>query len=86
MNVLCAFDNQVLSKQDDALTNISPCSHEETDTRVFLHVQDAASKGFSKMKLRTVDTDVVVIGCALYDEIDGLQKLWMDFGVDKSRQ
>ena len=39
MNVLCAYDNQVLSKQDDSLTNVSPCSHKEADTRVFLHVQ-----------------------------------------------
>ena len=82
MNVLCALNNQALSKQDNVSTNLSPSSHEEADTRV----QDAASKGFSKVKLLTVDTDVVAIGWALYDEIDGLQELWIDFGIDKSRR
>ena len=67
------------------ITNLSLCSQEEAETRAFLHRQDIASNCFSKMKLRLVDTDVVVIGFALYDEFDGLQGLWMDFGVDKSR-
>ena len=78
--------HSTLPKLDGGLTNLSPCSHKEADTRVFLHVQDAASEGFGKMKLRTVDTDAVVIGCALYVEIEGLQELWMDFGVEKGRR
>ena len=32
MNVLCAYDNQVISKQIKNVANISPCTHEEGDT------------------------------------------------------
>ena len=53
MNMFCAFDNQAISKQNHNLTNISPCTHEEGDTRVFLHVQDAARHGSYKIKIRT---------------------------------
>ena len=33
-----------------------------------------------------MDTDVVIIGCALCDDIGGVQELCMYFGVDKSRR
>ena len=34
-------------------------AHEEVDTRMILHLADAVSKGFQKILLHTVDTDVV---------------------------
>ena len=43
------------------LTGLVPCSHEEADTRLFLHVADAVKKGYRKLLVRTVDTDVVVV-------------------------
>jgi len=86
MNMFCSFDNQAISKQNHNLTNISPCTQEKGDTRVFLHVQDAARHGSSKIKIRTVDTDVVVIGICLYGSIAGVEELWIDFGVGKNRR
>ena len=38
-----------------------PCSHEEADSRMCLHVKDALEKGARKKFVRTVDTDVIVI-------------------------
>ncbi len=35
--------------------------HEEADTRMCIHIQDAMQKGAKKILLRTVDTDVIVI-------------------------
>ena len=75
MNMFCAFDNQAISKQNHNLTNISPCTHKEGDTRVFLHVQDAARHGSSKIEIRTVDTDVVVIGIFFCGSIAGVGEL-----------
>ena len=63
------------------LTSLTPCSHEEADTRVFLHVGDAALKGHRKILIRTVDSDVVVLAIrafALLEEM--IEELWVGFG------
>ena len=56
-DVLCAMP------QID-LTGLVPCSHEEADIRLFLHVADAVKKGYRKLLVRTVDTDVIVVAIA----------------------
>ena len=40
---------------------MSPCSHEEVDSRIFLHTKDAEEKGLSRVVLKATDTDIVVI-------------------------
>ena len=40
---------------------MSPCSHEEADSRMLLHVTHAAKHGHHQILIRTVDTDVVVL-------------------------
>jgi len=86
LNLLCAYDDKVLSNQDHDLGMLSPCSQEEGDTRVFLHVQDMVRNGIRLVKLRTVDTDVIVIGLSLFEMITDLQELWIDFGTGKNRR
>ena len=49
-NVLC-------SSCETDLSNVSPCSQEEADVRLILHVADAEMQGKSKIIIRTVDTD-----------------------------
>ena len=46
------------------LTGLVPCSHEEADTRLFLRLTDAVKKGYKKLLVRTVNTDVVVVAIA----------------------
>lgn len=46
--------------------DLSPCKHEEADTRLILH---AAMCGFTKVMLSTFDTDVVVIAVATFHEL-----------------
>ena len=53
---------------DPDLSSLAPCSHEEADTRLFLHVADAARKGCKKICVLTVDTDVVVIAIAMFQD------------------
>jgi len=56
----------VLSKPSLPDTSgLSPCSHEEADTRMMLHAAHAAHTGHNKITIRTVDTDVVVLAVAL---------------------
>jgi len=39
------------------------------DTRIFLHVSDAANHGYSKVMIRTVDSDELVLAIAVVNEI-----------------
>ena len=62
------------------------CDHEEADTRLIVHVQDAVKNGFRTCLVRTVDTDVIVILVGkfyffktLCADID----IWVAFGTGK---
>ena len=45
------------------------CSHEEADTRLLLHAAHAAETGSSNVVIRSPDTDVAVLACALSSDI-----------------
>ena len=57
-----------------------PCRHEVADSRIFVHLADAVSKGYKKVSIRTVDTDVVAIAVAAVSEIS-VDELWIAFGT-----
>ncbi len=63
-------------------THLAPCNHEEADTRMILHLADAVDKGFLKILLRTVDSDVVVLCVAVVAKIS-VRELWIAFGTGK---
>jgi len=70
----------VLNTMADAdVTSLAPCSHEEADTRLLLHARDAVHKGHRKLYIRTVDTDVVVLAIAMFNQINP-DELWLAFG------
>ena len=69
IEVLCS-----LAESD--LTSLAPYSHEEADTRVLLHVADAVQNGMREMAIRTVDTDVVVLAVASFNNINP-DELWI---------
>ena len=49
---------------------------------MILHMADAVKKGFHKILLHTVDTDVVVVAVAAAAKLD-IQGLWVAFGTVK---
>lgn len=65
---------------------IAPCTHDEADTRMFVHLKHAVTLGFKEASLRTVDTDVVVIALYHFEELKelGLEKLYIEFGTGKN--
>ena len=63
---------------------IVPCTQEEADTRVFLHLQDMSRQGIRSIKIRTVNTDVVVIAIALFSKLS-LKELWIEFGTGNNK-
>ena len=61
---------------------ISPCSHEERDTRYKLHYRNAVDNWHIIAYLWTVDTDVVALAYHLFPATS-LQELWIWFGTGK---
>ncbi len=55
-----------------------PCTHEEADTRIFVHASDAADNGYGKISIRTVDSDVIVIAVSIFNDL-GISELWMSY-------
>ena len=82
--VIITYGRQVLttSSRDDT-SSLAPCTHEEADTTMLLHVQDAVQHGHNKILLRTVDTDVLVLAVAVVHQLseDEQLELWVAFGT-----
>ena len=82
--VISTYGKQVLSTlpRDDT-SSLAPCTHEEADTRMLLHVQDAVQQGHKKILLRTVDTDVLVLTVAVLYQLREHEQLdlWVAFGT-----
>jgi len=70
------------SANTESTSEIEPCDHEESDTRMFIHAAHAARHGHTKVVLQTVDTDVLVLAVAQTSHL-GLAELWSEFGVGK---
>ena len=62
-------------------SRLAPCDHEEADSRQMLHLTNAIDEGYQKILIRTVDTDVVVLGIAAAAN-SGVRELWLSFGTD----
>ncbi|XP_063543982.1 uncharacterized protein LOC134754187 isoform X2 [Cydia strobilella] len=76
----------VLSNSSRDKQKLEPCNHEEADTRMMVHVADAVAQGHTKIMLRTVDTDVVVLAVACISQLPELQELWVHIGTGKNHQ
>ena len=65
------------------------CTHEEADTRVIVHLLHALENGQSRVEIRTVDTDVVVLLIGKFFDVQAkypLVDIWVAFGVGKHFQ
>ena len=74
-NVLCSRVRQDIS-------SLAPCTHEEADTRMLLHAIDSASKGYPRIILRTVDTDVLDLAVSTAVSLEDTES-WVAFGTGK---
>ena len=71
-----------ISNRVRSLDAVAPCSHEEADTRVFVHARDATLQGSKSIIINVKDTDVVVIAVSTMPSLQelGLEHLWIAFG------
>ena len=61
---------------------ISPCSHEEADTRMFLHMFSAALSGHKKILIQANDTDVMVLGMRAFAlKMGVIEELWITYSA-----
>ena len=60
--------------------DLAPCNHEEADSRLFLCALHCAKQGQTRVLLRTVDTDgvVVIITIAMFHSLH-IEELWIVF-------
>lgn len=72
----------VLSNHPIDLRDLSPCSHEEADTCMVVHLAHAA-QNYKRIIIRTVDTDVVVLSAAAASRHPGLE-LWIAIGTGQN--
>ena len=60
---------------------LSPCSPEEADSRILLHVTHAAQHGHHQILSSTVDTDAVVLALFAITYLPAGCELWLAFGT-----
>ena len=83
--VIATKSSKIKSNVSIDASVLSPCNHQEADTRMYLHVLDCIRNGFKEIKIITVDTDVVVIALGCFFLLKP-EKLWIEFGVGKHRR
>ncbi len=80
--VISTYHKDAVCTQARDVDGLAPCSHEEADTRILLHVQDAVRQGYTKVSIHTVDTDVTVLAVTAAGCLD-IEELWVAFGRGK---
>ena len=81
--LICTESEKVLSNKPFDGSALQPCNHAEADTRIILHLAHTSSQGQDNAFVRTVDSDIVVLVIAFYEQL-GLSELWIGFGSGKS--
>ncbi len=81
--VISTHHKDALCIQQRDITPLAPCTQEEADTRIFLHVSVAVNHGYGKVMIRTVDSDVLVLVIAAVHRIH-INELWVAFSSGKS--
>ena len=76
--IISTHHSEILSTQPRDTLGLAPCTHEGADTRILLHLEDAVKEGYTKVLVRTVDTDVLVLAQRL-----SITELWVAFGTGK---
>ena len=81
--VICTSEERALSLPPAPVDDISPCEHEEVDTRILLHAKHAVCNGHSTILIKASDIDIVVICLSLFNDI-GAEELYVEYGTAKN--
>jgi len=80
--IISTYNDRIASNTADYShdSTITPSDHEEADGRLLLHSLHCSKKGFTKVMIRSVDTDVVILAIAAFQNLQ-LDELWIAFGL-----
>ena len=81
--IISTYHEEILCTQPRDVSGLAPCTQKEADSRIMLHLKDIVMEDNSKVSIRTVDTDVVVLAIKAVECL-GITELWVAFGVGKS--
>lgn len=81
--LICTSEDTAKTNVEFDLSSISPCDHEESDSRIMVHLNHAVNNSHRKVLIQTVDSDVVAIAVRCFIEIRNLMALWIAFGTGK---
>ena len=72
----------ICNDNQKSLKAVSPCPHEEADTRIFVHARDAAIEGSKALAIKANDTGIVVMAVSVLPQLQeiGIETLWTAFG------
>ena len=73
--VIVTKGSAVLSTQEADLEGLQNCTHEEADSRIFVHARYASVHGSRSITIKAYDTDILVIAVSV---LPILQKLGLD--------
>ena len=73
----------ILSSDDTDVGSLAPYSHEEADSRMMIHVSDASFNGHQHIKIRTNDTDVLVLAICIASLLP-IDELWVSIGSSRN--
>ena len=65
---ICTIDNDVIFRKPRDREGLAPCSHEEADSHVVVHVADAANK-YNSITTRTMDSNLVVLAVNAFGDL-----------------
>ena len=80
---IATTDETNIANQDVNLSRLMPCTSEETDKCMFLHVLHA-SENYKSILIKTVDSDVVTVAISVFHKVPTLNEIWIKFGTEKS--
>ena len=76
-------EDVIASTERTNMERLAPCSHEEADTRLMIHALDAALTGNRTIRIRSNDTDVVVLAISVANALPS-EELWVTYGTGKN--
>ena len=83
--IVSSGDSVVCVPKCEDTSSLSPCNHEEADSRLMVHLADADSEGYEKFTIRTVDSDVVVVSVAAVSTLNP-SEFWVSYGTGKDHR
>jgi hypothetical protein len=69
--IISTLFEDVVCRQERNTEGLAPCSQEEADSRIMLHVADAA-KEYTTVTIRTVDSDIVILAVYVFAQLSSL--------------